>query len=221
MPKESCWAMTKNMRGFRSARTSSLPSTVGSSPCWTASSPWTKPWCVIPLWDKKQSKQWTTKCKPVPLKAQVHAGQTKQMVIAFFYYCLIYTHIVPRGASVNAIHTNKPLGRFLEHFNKKRSHHGPVAVMVSLGHTPVNRAIQCGRLNGGERSPGAGVLAPFCQTWHRPVFSCLGEWKRPWWASPWTKSISRMPVKGLPGPSPLTTLPWLSGGSLSGKSMCG
>jgi hypothetical protein len=33
---------------------------------------------------------------------------------------MIYTHIVPRGATINAAYTIKVLGTFLEHFKKKR-----------------------------------------------------------------------------------------------------
>jgi histone-lysine N-methyltransferase SETMAR len=70
---------------------------------------------------KKQSKQWIPKGQPGPLKAWVHASRTKQMVVAFFdSRGLIYTHIVPRGASINATYTIKVLGKFLEHFKKKR-----------------------------------------------------------------------------------------------------
>jgi hypothetical protein len=70
---------------------------------------------------KKQSKQWIPRGQSGPLKARVHASQTKQMVMAFFNLRgLIYTHIVPRGASINAAYTNKVLGTFLEHFKKKR-----------------------------------------------------------------------------------------------------
>jgi hypothetical protein len=47
---------------------------------------------------KKQSKQWIKKGQPGPLKARVHASQTKQMILAFFdSKGLIYTNIVPRG----------------------------------------------------------------------------------------------------------------------------
>ncbi len=38
----------------------------------------------------------------------------------FDYWSLIYMHIVPRGAAINAIYTIKALGKFLEHFKKKR-----------------------------------------------------------------------------------------------------
>jgi histone-lysine N-methyltransferase SETMAR len=70
---------------------------------------------------KKQSKQWIPKGQPGPLKARVHASRTKQMVAAFFdSRGLIYTHIVPKGAAINAAYTIKVLGKFLEHFKKKR-----------------------------------------------------------------------------------------------------
>jgi histone-lysine N-methyltransferase SETMAR len=65
---------------------------------------------------KKQSKQWI----PGPLKAQVHASRTKQIVVAFFdSRGIIYTHIVPRGATINATYTIKVLATFLEHFKKR------------------------------------------------------------------------------------------------------
>ncbi len=74
---------------------------------------------------KKQSKQWIPRGQPGPLKARVHASRTKQMVVAFFDSLgLIYTHIVPKGASINAASINaaytiKVLGTFLEHFKKR------------------------------------------------------------------------------------------------------
>ncbi len=70
---------------------------------------------------KKQSKQWIPRGQPGPLKARVHASRTKQMVVAFFdSRGMIYTHIIPRGASINSTYTIKVLGTFLEHFKKKR-----------------------------------------------------------------------------------------------------
>jgi hypothetical protein len=51
----------------------------------------------------------------------VHASQKKQMLLAFFdSKCLIYTHIVPRSASINANYIIKALGKFLVHLKKKR-----------------------------------------------------------------------------------------------------
>ena len=70
---------------------------------------------------KKQSKQWVLKGRPGPIKARVHASRTKQMVLAFFdSKGLIYTNIVPRGASVNSDYIVKALGSFLKNFRKKR-----------------------------------------------------------------------------------------------------
>ncbi len=59
--------------------------------------------------------------QPGLLKAWVHPSRTKQMVVVFFdLRGMIYTHIVPRGAFINAAYTIKVLGTFLEHFKKKR-----------------------------------------------------------------------------------------------------
>jgi hypothetical protein len=69
---------------------------------------------------KKQSKQWIPKGELGPLKARVHANQTKQMVMAFFNSGgLIYTLIISSGAAINATSTIKALGKFLEHFKTK------------------------------------------------------------------------------------------------------
>jgi histone-lysine N-methyltransferase SETMAR len=70
---------------------------------------------------KKQSKQWIKKGLPGPIKARVHASRTKQMVMALFdSKGLIYTHIVPRGTTINAIYTVKVLGIFMKNVKKKR-----------------------------------------------------------------------------------------------------
>jgi histone-lysine N-methyltransferase SETMAR len=70
---------------------------------------------------KKQSKQWIEKGKPGPIKARVHASRTKQMVMAFFdSRGLIYSHIVPKGAKINATYIVKVLGIFLKKFRQKR-----------------------------------------------------------------------------------------------------
>ncbi len=71
---------------------------------------------------KKQGKQWIPRGQPGSLKARVHASLTKQMVVAFFdLRSMIYTHIIPRGTSINTDYTIKVLGTFLEHFKKKRA----------------------------------------------------------------------------------------------------
>jgi [histone H3]-lysine36 N-dimethyltransferase SETMAR len=70
---------------------------------------------------KKQSKQWIKKGQPGPIKARVHASRTKQMLLVFFdSKGLIYTHIVPRGAAINAKYILMVLGKFLEHLRRKR-----------------------------------------------------------------------------------------------------
>jgi hypothetical protein len=70
---------------------------------------------------KKQSMQWIKKRQPGPLKAKVHASRTKQMLLAFFYNRrLIYSHIVPKGSSVNGKYIVKALGNFLKQLKKKK-----------------------------------------------------------------------------------------------------
>lgn len=70
---------------------------------------------------KKQSKRWIPKGQPGPIKAKVQASRTKQMVLAFFNSKgLIYTNIVPRGATGNAAYITKALDTFMKHINKKR-----------------------------------------------------------------------------------------------------
>ncbi len=82
---------------------------------------------------KKQSKQWIKNGKPGPIKARVQASCIKQMVMAFFdSRGLIYTHIVPRGAKINAMYIVKALGTFMKHFKKKRPE-GVPGVVFPLG----------------------------------------------------------------------------------------
>ncbi len=70
---------------------------------------------------KKQSQQRIEKGLPGPIKAKVQASRSKQMLLAFFdSKGLIYTHIVPRGSTVNATYIVKVLDVFMRHFMKKR-----------------------------------------------------------------------------------------------------
>jgi histone-lysine N-methyltransferase SETMAR len=70
---------------------------------------------------KKQSMQWVKKGQPGPIKAKVHASRTKQMLLAFFdSKGLIYSHIVPKGSTVNSNYIVKALGNFLKQLKKKR-----------------------------------------------------------------------------------------------------
>ena len=70
---------------------------------------------------KKQSKEWTKKGQPGPIKAKVHASRTSQMVLAFFdNQGPIYTNYVPRGTTVNANYIVGALGNFMKYFKKKR-----------------------------------------------------------------------------------------------------
>jgi hypothetical protein len=71
---------------------------------------------------KKKSKQWIKKGQPGPRKVMVHASRTKQMLMAFFdSKGLIYTHIVPRGVSINAAYTVKVLNIFYKNLKQKRA----------------------------------------------------------------------------------------------------
>jgi hypothetical protein len=70
---------------------------------------------------KKQSQQWIEKGLSGPIMAKVQASRSKQMLLAFFdSKGLIYTHIVPRGSTVNAAYIVKVLDIFMRHFKKKR-----------------------------------------------------------------------------------------------------
>ncbi len=69
---------------------------------------------------KKQSQQWIEKGQPGPIKAKVQASRSKQMLLTFDSKGLIYTHIVPRGSTVNAAYIVKVLDVFMRHFKKKR-----------------------------------------------------------------------------------------------------
>jgi hypothetical protein len=70
---------------------------------------------------KRQSKQWIKKGSPGPVKAKVEASHTKQMLVTFFdKKGLVYTHIVPRGVTINANYTIIFLGKFMKHLRIKR-----------------------------------------------------------------------------------------------------
>jgi hypothetical protein len=64
---------------------------------------------------KKQFKQWIKKGKPGPIKARVQTSRTKQIILAFFdSKGLVYSHIVTRGISINALYIVKVLGFFMK-----------------------------------------------------------------------------------------------------------
>jgi histone-lysine N-methyltransferase SETMAR len=70
---------------------------------------------------KRQSKQWIKKGSPGPVKAKVAASCTKQMLVAFFdKKGLVYTHIMPRGVTINANYAIIVLGKFMKHLRIKR-----------------------------------------------------------------------------------------------------
>ncbi len=69
--------------------------------------------------DTKKSKQWIHLSQPGPLKKWVNVSWTKEVAIGFFdLERLIYTHIYPRGASINATDIVKALGKFSEYFKQ-------------------------------------------------------------------------------------------------------
>jgi hypothetical protein len=61
---------------------------------------------------KRMSKERTLKGKPGPLKTKVQGSRSKQMVFAFFdLRSLIYMHIAPRSATINAPYVVDVLGK--------------------------------------------------------------------------------------------------------------
>jgi hypothetical protein len=90
---------------------------------------------------KKQSQQWIQKGQPGPIKAKVQASRTKQMLLAFFdNKGLIYTHIIPRGSTVNAKYIVKVLDVFMRHFRKKRPVLAEQRWFFHWDNVPVNTA---------------------------------------------------------------------------------
>jgi hypothetical protein len=70
---------------------------------------------------KKQSQQWIKKGQPGPIKAKAQASLTKQLMLASFDSSgLVYSHILPRGSTVNAAYIVKVLNVFMKHLRKKR-----------------------------------------------------------------------------------------------------
>jgi hypothetical protein len=75
--------------------------------------------CSYTPYTEKQSQEWIRKGQPSPIKAKIPASQTKQMLLAFFdRKGLIYSHVVPRGSTVNSTYIVKVLGIFLIHLKK-------------------------------------------------------------------------------------------------------
>jgi histone-lysine N-methyltransferase SETMAR len=116
---------------------------------------------------KKHLKQWIKKGKPGPIKARVQASRIKQMVMAFFD-CrgLIYTHIVPRGAKINAMYIMKALGTFMKHFKKKRPEMASREWFIHWDNAPVHTAavvqdwLAANKIQVLEQPPYPPDLAP-------------------------------------------------------------
>ncbi len=94
---------------------------VGPWWCYRALSPWTRQRCVTtPLRLKNSPCSGLKRGQPGPVKAKVHTSRTKQMLLAFFdSQGLIYSHIVPKGSSVNGKFNVKALGNFLKQWRSK------------------------------------------------------------------------------------------------------
>ena len=70
---------------------------------------------------KQQSKQWVKKGSPGPIRCKTQASRVKQMVLAFQdREGLIYTNMVPRGTTVNAVYIISALKVFLKRMKQKR-----------------------------------------------------------------------------------------------------
>jgi histone-lysine N-methyltransferase SETMAR len=90
---------------------------------------------------KMQSKQWTKKGKPGPIKAKVHATRSKHMVLAFFdNEGLICTNYVPKGQRINAIYIVDALSKFLATFKKKRPNMAAQEWFFHWDNAPVHTA---------------------------------------------------------------------------------
>jgi histone-lysine N-methyltransferase SETMAR len=89
------------------------------------------------------------------------------MVMAFFD-CrgLIYTHIVPRGAKINAMYIVKALGTFMKHFKKKRPEMASREWFFHRDNAPVHTAtvvqdwLAANKIQVLEHPPYSPDLAP-------------------------------------------------------------
>jgi hypothetical protein len=82
------------------------------------------------------SQQWIKKDQPGPIKAKMNASQMKQMPLVFFdSKGLIYTHIVPRGAtSQRQLHLQ---GQVPGPSEEEEAGDDLAGVVLSLDNTPV------------------------------------------------------------------------------------
>ncbi len=128
---------------------------------------------------------------------------------------LIYMHIVPWDASINANNTIKSLCKFLEHFNKKRPTMAQLQWWFHWDNAPVHTASSV-----KDRMAAKGMrvwsIRPIPPVWHLWTSFCSGEWRRPWQASHWTNIASRMRGRGSPEASLMRTSPGPSGCGLNG-----
>jgi hypothetical protein len=102
------------------------------------------------------------------------AGPSKWLWRFFYSRGMIYTHIAPWGASINATYTIKVLVTFLEHFKKKMPTMAQQQWWFHWDNAPVHTATS---LKEWMAVKGIQVLEhpSICQILHRPTSSSSGE----------------------------------------------
>jgi hypothetical protein len=156
---------------------------------------------------KRISKEWTLKGKPGPLMAKVQASHSKQMVFAFFdSRGLIYMHIAPRSATINAPYVVDVLGKFWRSLRLKRPEMLSQQWFFPLGQRACAYGCHGLPLVRRPRASGSSTRR-IRRILRRQTFSYLEKSKRGWAARAWTRRPSRTPGRGSPGVSPLSTSP--------------
>ena len=90
---------------------------------------------------KEQSKQWVKRGSPGPIKCKSQESRVKQMVLAFHdREGLIYTNMVPRGSTVNAVYIVGALKKFLKRMRQKRSEKMKDGIILHWDNAPVHTA---------------------------------------------------------------------------------
>ena len=121
---------------------------------------------------KKQSKRWVKKGQPGPLKARMQASRVKHMVMAFFDSAgLIYTHIVPKGNTVNGAYIVKVLGLFMRKMRQKRPHLVENGFIFHWDNAPVHTAAVVADWFAAKTSNGSSTR-PIRRIWPPPTSSC-------------------------------------------------
>ena len=109
---------------------------------------------------KQQSKQWLKKGTPGPIKARSQASRIKQMVLAFFdMEGMIYTHMVPRGKTVNGEYVKEVQTRAEETGEGKERLHLPLGQCPrphGQNHQGLSGDQECGVAQAPPLQPGPG-----------------------------------------------------------------